>query len=592
MKKSLTAAAVLLPAGVLTLAAWKYVVHVGQDHQGTAAQTASASDVPVQLWTCGMHPWVVQDHPGTCPICHMRLTPMRNGGGGGHNHGGPPSVVIDAAVIQNMGVRTAEVTQGPMVMSVRTVGTLDAPEPGLHDVSLKVGGWIEKLYANQEGQHVHAGDPLFDLYSPDLIADGGELVGAVRAARALEPTADASVRRSAEELVTSAQRKLALLDVPDAQIRAIAESLVIPTTITFRSPSGGAVVDKAVVEGSSVQAGQRLMRIEDHSHLWLDMAVYEDRMALVTVGQAVDATVEGLPGRTFRGTVTFVHPHVDPMTRTVMARGTLENPDGSLRPGMYVSAAIRTRPAESAVQVPREAVIDTGTRQVAFVALAGGHFEPRDVRMGLTGDDGRVQVLAGLSPGETVVTSGQFLLDVESRTTEAIDELRAGNGTEMLVSAPATTPAAGQPPMASIPDMTADRPRTLTVAYCPMKKAEWLQEGDTISNPYFGTSMPDCGEVRRHVPAPAASSPVGAVANAYLKVEKGLAADRLDPGAAASLRAAAEGLTDPTRKNLRTAALDVASAADLTAARSALRTLSEALARAADASSAPAGGRP
>ena len=590
MKRSLTAAAVLLPAGALTLAVWKYVVPAGQGHPGTAARTAAASDAPVQLWTCGMHPQVVQDHPGTCPICHMRLTPMH--AAAGHDHGGPPPVVIDAAVVQNMGVRTAEVTRGPIVMSVRTVGMLDAPEPGLHDVSLKVGGWIEKLYANQEGQHVQVGEPLFDLYSPDLIADGGELVGAVRAVRALGPTADAAVRRSAEELVTSAKRKLALLDVPDAQVRSIADGVVIPTTVTFCSPSSGAVIDKAVVEGSSVQAGQRLMRIEDHSHLWLDMAVYEDQLTSVAVGQAVDATVEGLPGRTYHGTVTFVHPHVDPLTRTVMARATLDNPDGSLRPGMYASAAIQTRPVEAAIQVPREAVIDTGTRQIAFVALAGGHFEPRDVRMGVGGDDGRVQILTGLSPGETVVTSGQFLLDVESRTTEAIEKLRAGNGTEMLMSAPATAPAAGPPATASMPAMTADQPRTLTVAYCPMKKAEWLQEGDTISNPYFGTSMPDCGEVRRHVPAPAASSPVGAVANAYLKVEQGLAADRLDPDAAASLRAAAEGLTDPTRKNLRTAALDVASAADLTAARSALKTLSEALARATDAPSAAAGGRP
>ena len=344
MKKSLTAAAVLLPAGVLTLTALRYVAHAGQDHQGTTARVAAASDAPVQLWTCGMHPQVVQDHPGTCPICHMRLTPMRGGGGAAHDHGGPPAVVIDAAVVQNMGVRTAEVTRGPVVRSVRTVGTLEAPETGLHDVSLRVGGWIQKLYANQEGQHVHAGDPLFDLYSPDLIAAGGELVGSIRAVRALGSTPDDSVRRSAEGLVASAKRKLALLDVPDAQVRSIVDGLVVPTTFTFRSPSSGAVVDKGVVEGSSVQAGQKLMRIEDHSALWLDLQVYEDQMSLVAIGQGVDATVEGLPGRTFRGTVTFIHPHVDHMSRTVVARATLDNVDGTLHPGMYASASILTRP--------------------------------------------------------------------------------------------------------------------------------------------------------------------------------------------------------------------------------------------------------
>ena len=477
MKKSLTAAAVLLPVGALTLAALKYVVSAGPERHATVPHMPSAGDAPVPLWTCGMHPWVVQDHPGTCPICHMRLTPMH--AAAGHAKGGPPAVIVDAALVQDMGVRTAPVTRGPMVLSVRTVGMLDAPEPGLHDVSLKVGGWIQKLYADQEGQHVHAGDPLFELYSPDLIADAGELVGAVRALRALGPAADDSVRRPAEAMVASARRKLAGLDVPDAQIRSIADGLVVPTTIMFRSPSGGAVIDKAVVEGSSVQAGQRLMRIEDHRSLWLDLPVYEDQMARVTVNQAVDATVEGLPGRTFRGTVTFVHPHVDPMTRTVMARATLDNPDGVLRPGMYASAAIRTRPAEAAVQVPREAVIDTGTGQVAFVALGGGRFEPRDVRMGLSGDDDRVQILTGLTPGETVVTSGQFLLDVESQATAAIDRLRSGAEPEMLqpagvvtvaaaavaAAAPATTPSASE------------ASGTVTVAYCPMKKADWIQEG-------------------------------------------------------------------------------------------------------------------
>ena len=623
MKKSLTAAAVLLPAGALALASWKYVVHPGSDHQVMAARAAPASDTPAQLWTCGMHPQVVQDHPGTCPICHMRLTPMHSATG--HDHGGAGVVVIDAAVVQNMGVRTAEVTRGPVVESVRTVGTLEAPETGLHDVSLRVGGWIEKLYANQEGQHVHAGEPLLELYSPDLIAAGGELVGAVRAVRALGPTADESVRRSAEEMVRSAERKLSLLDVPDGQVRSIAQSLVVPTTITFRSPASGAVIDKGVVEGSSVAAGQKLMRIEDHSALWLDLAVYEDQMSLVAVGQGVDATVEGLPGRTYHGTVTFVHPHVDPMSRTVTARATLDNLDGSLRPGMYASAAILTRPVEDAVQVPREAVIDTGIRQVAFVALAGGHFEPRDVRMGVGGDDGRVQIVSGLSPGETVVTSGQFLLDVESRTTEAIEKLRSGSETASRFQGGAVAAGsegvAGDPGLREYPQTPAwpvakrevdpgplvrsdtERPmpatgsaRLLTVAYCPMKKAPWLQEGDTISNPYFGTSMSDCGEVRGHVRAPAASSAVGAVADAYLRVEKGLAADRLDADAGAALRAAGERLDDPSQESLRAAALDVASATDLTAARSALKTLSEALVRATDTVAGTAtplsGGRP
>ena len=383
MNKS-TVVALLVGASVVAVGAATHWVGRAAPAANVNRPTQAGSDVDGQLlWTCGMHPQVVQDHPGTCPICHMRLTPMRHGVG--HDHGGPAAVVIDPAVVQNMGVRTAPVTRGALAQTVRTVGTLEAPEPGLRDVSLRVGGWITKLYANQEGQHVHAGEPLFDLYSPDLLAAGGELVGAARAVVALGPTADPSVRRSAEAMLASARRKLALLDVPDEQVESIARTLVVPTTVTFRSPARGAVIERAVVEGSAVQAGQKLMRIEDHRTLWLDLQVYEDQMEGIAVGQAVEAAVEGLPGRAFHGAVTFVHPHVDHMTRTVTARATLENPDGTLRPGMYASATIRIPVAADAVQVPREAVIDTGTRQVAFVALPDGHFQPHDVRVGTTG---------------------------------------------------------------------------------------------------------------------------------------------------------------------------------------------------------------
>jgi RND family efflux transporter MFP subunit len=600
MNKSF-AAAVLLPAGVLALAGPACLVYSHYNHHDPAVHTATADPAPAPLWTCGMHPQVVQDHPGTCPICHMRLTPMHSAAD--HHHGGPPAVVIDAAVVQNMGVRTAVATRGPVVHSLRTIGTLEAPETGLHDISPRVGGWIVKLYANQEGQHIHLGDPLFDLYSPDLLAAGGELVGAARAVRGLGPATDVSVRRSAEALLASAKRRLALLDVPDAQIESIADTLAAPKTFTFRSPASGAVVDKAVVEGSAITAGMKLMRIEDHAAIWLDLQVYEDQMAAVAVGQAVEATVEGLPGQTFRGTVTFVHPHVDHMSRTMVARVALQNGDGSLRPGMYASALIVTRPVEDAVQVPREAVIDTGTRQVAFLALAAGHFEPRDVRMGITGDDGRVQILSGLEAGDTVVTSGQFLLDVESRTTEAVEKLRAGPGSEMAMAAPAapptTTPMAPPLVASTLPamaEMAADRPRTLTIAYCPMKKARWVQEGDTLANPYFGTAMTDCGEVRRRIPFSEATSPVGVVTAAYLRVEKGLASDKLDAEAVAALRAAAERAVDPALADLRTAAHGVTSAGDLTASRVALKALSESLIRTTDAAAspttAPAGGQP
>ncbi|MGN6504861.1 MAG: efflux RND transporter periplasmic adaptor subunit, partial [Tepidisphaeraceae bacterium] len=490
-----------------------------------------------------------------------------------------PTVRIDPAVVQNMGVQTAEATRGPITKSVQTVGLLEAPETGLHDISPKVGGWIEKLFANQEGMHVHKGEPLFEIYSPDLIVAEQELVGAVRAMRALGSAADPSVKKSSDALVESAKTKLRLLDVAEADIDAVAQTLAVPKTVTFRSPASGAVIDKAIVEGSATQPGQKLMRIEDHSILWLDLQVYEDQMAMVAIGQNVRATVEAFPGKTFTGRITFIHPHVDHMSRTVVARAVLDNPELALRPGMYASATIVTQPVADAVQVPKDAVIDTGTRQIVFVAHPGGRFTPRTVHVGVRGDNDRVQLIDGLAPGETVVTSGQFLLDVESRTTEAIQKLRS----PASLTANSTTATAPAPPEMPTPSMAAAPPASaLKVAWCPMKKAHWLQQGDAIANPYYGTQMPDCGELQRTVAMPVASSPLTEVTMAYLNTTAGLTSNRLDTSAIDALRTAAEKLNEPQLAEVKSAALAVASAGDVAKTRVALIPLSEALLRALD----------
>ena len=413
-----------------------------------------------QLWHCGMHPQVIQDHPGNCPICHMALTPI---GSSDSDVGGPaerkvlywwdpmlgttsisdhpgksamgmdlvpvyaepagPEVRIDPAVVQNMGVRTATVTRGPLHKTIRTTGMLNLPEPGMHDVSLKVGGWIDKLYADQEGMHVVEGQPLFELYSQDLQVAEQELIAAVKAEKSISADATPELRREAHGLVESARRKLHLWDVADQDVDAIANAEQPPRDVPFRSPATGHIEDKAIFQGSAVQPMTQLLRIVDHTQMWLDAQVYPDQISLVKLGQEVVATVDGVPGKTWRGTISFIYPHIDHMTRTLTVRATLDNPDFELRPGMYASAEIVTQPFADAIQVPREAIIDTGSRQIVFVTDGTGHFTPRVVRPGLTGDDDQVQIIEGLSPGETVVTSGQFLMDVESRTIEATQKL-------------------------------------------------------------------------------------------------------------------------------------------------------------------------
>ncbi|MDP9174657.1 MAG: efflux RND transporter periplasmic adaptor subunit [Planctomycetota bacterium] len=431
------------------------------------------SSAAKQLWTCKMDPQIVQDHPGLCPVCSMPLTPLASTPPQGEllkpatatsqpqilyywdpmlgpssisskpgksamgmdmvpvyaeQTAAGPAVVIDPAVVQNMGVQTAKVTRGALIHTVRVVGMVGVPEASQYDVNLRVNGWIEKLYANQEGMHVHKGEALFDIYSPDLQIAEEELIGAVAAMKPLDDAANGSARSDAQTLVDSAKRKLRLWGVAEQDIDAIAAASKPPQTVPFRSPADGAIEEKMVVQGSAVQSGMKLMRIEDHSKLWLQAQVYEQQLLMVKLGQIAEATFESQPGKTFSGPIDFIYPHLDHDTRTVMVRITLDNADEAIKPGMYATVKIMTKPLEDALLAPREAVIDTGTRQIAFVVQSAGHFEPRNVRMGLLGDDDRVQILDGLKEGDDVVTSGQFLLDVNSRTDEAIRKLRGSAG--------------------------------------------------------------------------------------------------------------------------------------------------------------------
>jgi RND family efflux transporter MFP subunit len=369
------------------------------------------------LWTCGMHPQVLRDEPGSCPICGMQLTPVAVDGHDAHADGG--AVVIDPATVQNMGIRTATVIEAVLGRSVRAVGYFAEAEPARRDVNLRVSGWIERLHADTEGMHVEAGAPLFDLYSPEVRVAVEEMIAARRARTA---AGDGVAGAAAEATFRAAAGKLRLWGLDAAEIERLARADRAPDTVTIRSPITGHVVVKEIVAGAAVQAGQQALRIVDHSRLWLDAQVFEQDLRLVEIGRPARATVAAMPGREFAGEVTFVHPHVHPVTRTTTVRLVVANPTLELRPGMYATVDIDSPPLPAAPLVPREAVIDSGKRQVAFVAHAGGRFEPRQVVMGTEGDDGMVQILSGLAPGETVVTSGQFLLDSESRLREAIQK--------------------------------------------------------------------------------------------------------------------------------------------------------------------------
>lgn len=418
-----------------------------------------------QLWTCGMHPQVIQDKPRTCPICHMKLTPVKaefpeekkqTSGERKIKYWwdpmlGPSSisdkpgksamgmdlvpvyedeskesggftVTIDPVVVQNMGVRVAKVTLGRVNQTIRAVGYLTEAEPNIHDINLRVSGWLEKLYADTEGEHVKKGEPLFELYSPEVQVAVGELIAARMESASLGASTDKLVRDNVQTLLSSSRRKLLQWGLTENEADRLSKLDQPPRTVIFYSPITGHMIQKNVVEGASVKAGDRVLQIVDHSTLWVDAQVYEQDLSLIKLGEKVTTTFESMPGKTVEGKVIFIHPHLDPSTRTARVRMTLPNPNLTLRPGMYAIAEISAELGDEALLVPREAVIDTGTRQIVFLALGNGRFEPREIKTGLSSSDGMLQVLEGLSRDDTVVTSGQFLLDAESRMKEAIQK--------------------------------------------------------------------------------------------------------------------------------------------------------------------------
>ena len=411
-----------LAIGVLSGATWHEPIHAWSRGKASshADHVASSESSPKQLWTCGMHPQVIKDKPGTCPICHMALEPVREAEATSDH-----TLVINPVMVQNMGVRTTQVTQGPLRRRVRAVGVIGQPQPRLHEINLRVGGWVEKLYADTEGMLVRKGQPLFELYSPEVLVAVGELISAQRNLDRLGDQAGDSMRQSAGIMREAAARKLELWGLDNEQIEALGKLDEPPRTITFFSSVTAEVSEKMVVQGAAVTAGQSVLRLADRSVVWLDAQVFTQDMPFVGMDQPVTATIESFPGKEFSGKVIHIHPRLDTVARTAKVRIELDNAELLLRPGMFATVRTTAELDEHAILVPDEAVIDTGERQLVFVSLGEGKFEPRSIQTGLANADGTVQVLHGLVPDETVVTSGQFLLDTESRTREAIRKYRS-----------------------------------------------------------------------------------------------------------------------------------------------------------------------
>ncbi|MCH8145235.1 MAG: efflux RND transporter periplasmic adaptor subunit [Gemmatimonadetes bacterium] len=321
------------------------------------------------------------------------------------NTGGPIRITTRQASLA--GVTFAVASEAPLDQTVRAVAMVVPNERALGIVNVRVSGWVEKLYVNETGMHVDAGAPLFELYAPDLVTAQEELLLAKR----LVSTA------GGDSLVMAARRRLALWNISEQTIAEIEETGAVRRRLTIRSPYRGHVLEKNVIEGQMVRAGDRLFLIADLSTVWIEPSIFEQDIALVREGQRAAITLDALPGRDFAGRVTFIYPTLDMTTRTLRVRIEIPNPRGIIKPMMYGTVRIRTAGLRG-VTVPLTAVLPTGERDVAFV-LHGGAVVPTDVTVGARGDT-TILVIEGLAVGDTVVASATFLFDSESSLAAAM----------------------------------------------------------------------------------------------------------------------------------------------------------------------------
>jgi Cu(I)/Ag(I) efflux system membrane fusion protein len=371
-------------------------------------------------YVCPMHPQIVRDEPGRCPICGMNLVekrvvsprpdPLREGeadgdrlGRNASEIGEHPEVALSAAVVHNMGVRSVKAERGTLWKYIRTVGRVEYDETRLAHVHPRAEGWIEDLSLRAEGEPVRKGQELAQLYAPDILSAQVDFL------LALEPRQPGVAGVRADK----ARNLLRLLDVPDAIIGEIERTRETRNRIPVLAPIDGIVTGMMARDGMYLGRGMEMFTIADLSHVWVMVDVFEHQIDWLKPGLSAEIQVPAHPGKKWDGVVDYLYPDLDPKTRTLRVRLVFPNPDLLLKPNMFAEVAIHGGPKKDVLKIPSAALIVTGERNSVVTALGKGRFQPVDVIPGMQ-EGGEVEILAGLSEGDEIVVSGQFLIDSES----------------------------------------------------------------------------------------------------------------------------------------------------------------------------------
>jgi RND family efflux transporter MFP subunit len=363
-------------------------------------------------WKAPMDPTEIYDEPGKSKM-GMDLVPVYE-----DEVKGGVDIKINPVVQQNMGLKIKPVEQGRLNHIIRTYGHVTFDETRTGIVSPKTGGWIETLHADYTGFILEKGDPLFEIYSPALLASQEEYLSAYKNFQARKTPLN-------RDLLESAKKRLAYYDIADQDIAFLEQTGQVRKTLTIRTPFKGVVTRKNVIEGAYVKAGDSLFTIADLSTVWVEAHIFEYEQNLVYEGQTVEMTLSYNPDTVYTGKIAYIFPYLQPRTRDVVIRIVFDNKDQDLKPDMFANIRINTSGDAVGLIIPSEAVIHSGETQMVFMAQGNGRFSPRRITTGVHLAEGRVQVLTGLAAGENVVVSGQFLLDSESRLKEAIQKMMA-----------------------------------------------------------------------------------------------------------------------------------------------------------------------
>jgi RND family efflux transporter MFP subunit len=389
-------------------------------HGGAAESPPAAGDREVLFYRNPMNPAVTSPVPAKdemgmdyAPVYADQVDEAQGQG---------TTVRIDAAVVQNMNVRTALVEKRDLYAPIRTVGSLDYDQQRMVTVTTKYSGWVEKVHVNYVGEPVTKGQPLFEVYSPELVQTIHELFSALDFARDMG-SAPEDARRRTESLVDAARTRLGYWDIAREQIERLEETREVFRTLTVVAPASGLVMKRLEgLEGMAIRPGMEIFHIADISRLWLLVEIFEDQVAWVREGTPAKITLPYFPGETFRGKVRFLEPEFSEATRTMRVKIEIDNPRGELRKGMFATVVFEPLAVAAAVAVPSQAILRTGERNLVVVAAGEGRFTPREVVAGHEAE-GWTEILDGLEVGEVVVTSSQFLLDSESKLREAIQKM-------------------------------------------------------------------------------------------------------------------------------------------------------------------------